>query len=374
MQRSRIAIVFVLATLIVACAPPVEETVEVATEELSPHQVEELNLQRQLDETAVPLDPGEYRWYPEISPSGPVVILVSIPDQLAKVYRNGVRIGISTVSTGKPGHETPTGVFHILEKDEDHVSNLFKGAAMPNMQRLTWTGIALHAGKLPGYPASHGCVRMPLDFSAKLFEVTEGGGTVVIADDLSAPRVIAHAGLVLPAGEVAALEAEQTPAAMEAEVLWTPEVAPEGPVAIVVSGADGRAHIYRNGTLIGDVPLEIDGAERALPAGVSIVLEGSSEEPNPFAPERPMPLWMAVSMSSGMSHADYHDELVGRIRVDPAIGTEVFSMLHPGASLVVTNLPLSADSTSGRDFVIASSQVPEEAEADAEDAAEEEDS
>ena len=319
----------------------------------------EANLRRELDETVKPLEPGEFRWYPEISPTGPVVILVSIPDQLVKVYRNGIRIGISTVSTGKPGHETPTGVFHILEKDKDHVSNLFKGAAMPNMQRLTWTGIALHAGNLPGYPASHGCIRMPLDFSAKLFEITDRGGTVVVADELSAPQTVAHAGLVLPSTEVAALEADQTTAEATADIVWNPEAVTEGPIGIVVSSADERAHIYRNGTLIGNVPVAISDPERPLPAGVSIVLEGFSDEPNPFAPELPMPLWMAVALPTGTTHADYHTEIVGRIRANPRIGTQVFSMLQPGDSLVVTNLPLDVETTTERDFVIAASQLPE---------------
>ncbi|MBK8750386.1 MAG: L,D-transpeptidase family protein [Candidatus Competibacteraceae bacterium] len=111
---------------------------------------------------AATLKPGEFTWHPERAPSGPVVIIVSVPEQRAYVYRNGVRIGASTVSTGKPGHETPTRVFSILEKDQKHVSSTYQGAAMPYMERLTWDGIALHAGKLPGYPASHGCVRLPL--------------------------------------------------------------------------------------------------------------------------------------------------------------------------------------------------------------------
>ncbi|MCB1007331.1 MAG: L,D-transpeptidase [Acidobacteria bacterium] len=365
MHRARFVVPsLALALLVVACSKreegPAASAVGAAPEApVAVTDVEE-NLKRELDETVLPLAPGEFRWYPEISPAGPVVILVSIPDQLAKVYRNGVRIGISTVSTGRVGHETPTGVFHILEKDKKHVSNLFKGAAMPNMQRLTWTGIALHAGNLPGYPASHGCVRMPLDFSAKLFEITDDGGTVVIADENSAPRIVAHAGLVLPATEVASLETTGSAApAASAEGVWTPEAAAEGPMAIVVSSADRRANVFRGGVLIGQVPLQISDPERPLPAGVSVVLDGVSDEPNPFAPGSPMPRWMAVALPSETSHGDYHEEIVGRIRVDTEIGRQVFALLHPGASLVVTNLPLSAESTTTRDFVIASSQLPE---------------
>ena len=117
------------------------------------------------------LKPGDYVWHPELSATGPVVVLVSLPDQILYVYRNGVRIGRSTVSTGKPGKHTPTGVFTVLQKKVRHESSIYKGAKMPHMQRLTWSGIALHAGYLPGYPASAGCVRMSVDFAAKLYSV-----------------------------------------------------------------------------------------------------------------------------------------------------------------------------------------------------------
>jgi hypothetical protein len=105
------------------------------------------------------LKPGGFTWHPERAPSGPVAIIVSVPKQRVYVYRNGILIGVSTCSTGKKGFETPTGVFTVLEKAEEHYSKEFDDAPMPFMERLTWQGVALHAGKLPGYPASHGCVR-----------------------------------------------------------------------------------------------------------------------------------------------------------------------------------------------------------------------
>ena len=117
-----------------------------------------------------------------------MLIVVSKPEQIAYVYRNGIRIARSSVSTGRPGHPTPVGGFDILEKEKDHLSTIYKGAEMPWMERLTWNGIALHAGDLPGYPDSHGCVRLPLEFSKLLFTVTTQGGTVIIADEHSAPR------------------------------------------------------------------------------------------------------------------------------------------------------------------------------------------
>jgi lipoprotein-anchoring transpeptidase ErfK/SrfK len=135
---------------------------------------------RELEEKAAALKPGAYLWQPDRSPSGEVEMVVSIAEQKAYVFRAGKLIGVTTVSTGKKGHRTPTGSFTILQKNRRHFSNLYNNAPMPNMQRLTWDGIALHAGALPGYPASHGCVRLPLEFSKTLFGVTRLGGRVHI--------------------------------------------------------------------------------------------------------------------------------------------------------------------------------------------------
>jgi hypothetical protein len=141
------------------------------------------------------LAPGEFRWTPELAPTGSdTVVVVSLPEQRAHVYRNGVRIGLSTVSTGKSGKETPTGVFPILQKRKEHYSNLYDNAPMPYMQRLTWDGIALHGGKIPGYPASNGCVRLPGEFARKLFEATGFGTIVVVADHGSHDPAIVSPG------------------------------------------------------------------------------------------------------------------------------------------------------------------------------------
>jgi hypothetical protein len=134
------------------------------------------------------LDPGEFIWRPEASPTGPVEVVVSLPLQVAYVYRGGALIGVSTVSTGAPGHETPTGSFRILQKNRDHRSNLYNDAPMPFMQRLTWDGIALHAGEIPGRPASHGCVRLPLAFARNLFAATRLGASVHIVDAAPSPE------------------------------------------------------------------------------------------------------------------------------------------------------------------------------------------
>lgn len=112
-----------------------------------------------------------------------VVITVSLSSQQMHVFRDGALWRSTPVSTGKPGKRTPTGVFAILQKKRFHRSNLYSNAPMPFMQRLTWSGIAIHAGKLPGYPASHGCIRVPAAFASELFKVTGQASTAVIVVD-----------------------------------------------------------------------------------------------------------------------------------------------------------------------------------------------
>lgn len=141
-----------------------------------------------IEERIDTLKPGHWVWRPERAPEGEVEILVSLPLQKAYVYRGGTLIGATTVSTGMPGYDTPTGRFNILQKRREHVSNLYDDAPMPFMQRLTWDGIALHAGAIPGEPASHGCIRLPKTFAAKLYAATELGATVMIIDAAPSPE------------------------------------------------------------------------------------------------------------------------------------------------------------------------------------------
>lgn len=128
----------------------------------------------------VELQPGEFVWRPDLSAEGQLHAYVDLGAQLVTVYRGPSRIGVSTISSGMPGHETPNGVFEILQKREEHYSNLYNDAPMPYMQRLTWDGIAFHVGTLPGEPASHGCIRLPRDFATALFELTKLGTVVEI--------------------------------------------------------------------------------------------------------------------------------------------------------------------------------------------------
>ena len=131
-------------------------------------------------------------------PKGPLQIVVSIDHQRVTLFSNGVRVAQGPVSTGVPGHPTPMGVFSIIEKDRYHHSNLYSNAPMPFMQRITWSGVALHEGVLPGYPASHGCIRMSRDFAQKLWPTTKLGARVIVARGELAPVDFEHPKLFVP--------------------------------------------------------------------------------------------------------------------------------------------------------------------------------
>ncbi|OHE79312.1 MAG: hypothetical protein A2X76_00525, partial [Lysobacterales bacterium GWF1_69_6] len=214
--------------------------------------------------------PGEYLWLPELAPKGPLLVLVSLPEQRAYVYRNGVRIGVATVSTGKKGYETPTGVFTILQKKREHYSNLYDDAPMPFMQRLTWDGLALHTGRVPGYPASHGCVRLPDGFARKLFDVTERGMTVVIINEpgrapmLADPTLFPSPPSPPRAGTPVAELALPPPAG--AGYTWTPDAAPAGALTVVLSTGDREMVVLREGVEIGRAPVGVAGP---LPGGTA---------------------------------------------------------------------------------------------------------
>ncbi len=141
----------------------------------------------------------------------PLHMLVSLSEQQIKVYRGLDLIETSPISSGKRGYATPTGVFSILEKRRKHFSNLYDDAPMPFMQRLTWSGVALHQGKVPNYPASHGCIRLPASFAKSLYGITERGAHVIVTHEAAEPLRVSHAALpqpYVPETEVASLSSE----------------------------------------------------------------------------------------------------------------------------------------------------------------------
>src|SRR5437899_6568464 len=146
----------------------------------------------------------------------PTMAIVSLRDQRVTIYDATGWILRAPVSSGKKGRETPAGIFSVIQKEAEHYSNLYDDAYMPHMQRITWSGIALHGGPLPGYAASHGCVRMPFDFAARLFDATRLGLRVIVAPTDVAPVEIAHPVLALSNPGAGALAAIRTAEADEA--------------------------------------------------------------------------------------------------------------------------------------------------------------
>jgi hypothetical protein len=294
-----------------------------------------------VDKPAEQLENGEFNWYPERSPGGPIVIIVSLPDQLVHVYRNGVRIAASSCSTGKPGHRTPTGVFQILQKDKHHRSSTYNNAPMPNMNRLTWKGIALHAGNLPGYPASHGCVRLPLEFSELLFGITKLGMTVVIADEKSDPKSVTHPGMVL--GDYAAHEYAAVDAAVMKNAYAQAYTDRPTSTSVVVSRADRTATVWENGQIVAQGGVTIENPDNAIGERV-YTLTGA------YGDDRSLH-WSTVDVATSQ-FVDADLGALKRIRAEPGVREEIRKRMHHGMTLVTTDGPSNAEFQTAGNFVV----------------------
>ncbi len=221
------------------------------------------------------LKPGEFIWEGGAVSAGPIVVAVSLEEQRAYVYRNGIRIGVTTVSSGKPGHASPTGVFTVLQKDKDHHSKTYNNAPMPFTERLTWDGVALHAGGLPGYPSSHGCIHLPSQFALDLFEISSMGMVVVIANQHSPDEHLRHPVAIAPVDAKTGAEVENPRLGPAENARWTPEAAPEGPVSVLLSAADQRVLVYRNGIEIGRAKLQIRDPKAPVGTHAFVLLDPS---------------------------------------------------------------------------------------------------
>lgn len=285
------------------------------------------------------LKPGDYVWHPEVSPVGPVVAIVSLPEQRMYIFRNGVRIGQSTVSTGTKGHATPTGMFTILQKKVRHESNIYKGARMPHMQRLTWTGIAMHAGRLPGYPASHGCVRLPVDFAEKLYSITGNGTSVIITDDKFAPGETAEPGLLLSGKTGASATIPMTAGQFE----WHPKKAPRGPVSIILSTSDRQAYVYRDGVEIGRSAVSTGALQGDLGSQVYSALD----KIDPTGRRD----WMSTASFGSASPLDIK-QVAQQVVIPPEFLEYVRAIVSPGTILIITNVRVSKQTHSESGFNI----------------------
>jgi hypothetical protein len=292
------------------------------------------------------LKPGEFIWRPEISPRGPVVVVVSLPEQLVHVYRNGVTIGVSTCSTGKPGTRTPTGVFTILQKRSEHYSSTYNNAPMPNMQRLTWKGVALHAGNLPGYPASHGCIRLPIKFSELLFSVTQLGTSVIIADQETSYSSVVRPDLVLTK--------DMAKTAQQAAAKTAPAKKPSADAAakimsVLVSAADRKAYLIVDGEVMYETAIAVVDPDQ--PIGTHLFsLIGPSPDGHALK-------WSAFGLGGhpkdGVAVDVWSSSVLARIEFLDGDGVRrVARTLHPGTTMVITDLAASPDTRTAPDFTV----------------------
>jgi hypothetical protein len=271
------------------------------------------------------LKPGEWVWAPDVSPSGPVMVYVDLSRQIGIVYRNGVRIAATTVSSGKAGHATPTGVFTILQKDAKHRSSTYNNAPMPYQQRLTWDGLALHAGGLPGYPESHGCVHLPYGFAKELFAVTKLGVTVVVAGDAETHVRTSNNSLLVPF-DGQGKPVDRAPLSGGEQYRWRPQLAPSGPLSIIVSKLDQRVIVLRNGVEIGRSVAEVNDDDPGSHVITMVLREGK-------------PRWIYVGLPGHVEEEgrEVDEAVINRLRLPRPFYEKVRAILAPGTTILVTN-------------------------------------
>lgn len=293
--------------------------------------------------SAYPIAPGRSFWLPELSPAGPVVAVVNLYTQHAQIYRNGIAIGYTSVSTGKRGYGTPTGRFQVLEKRRFHRSSTYGNAPMPWMVRLTWSGIAFHSGALPGFPASHGCIRLPASFAPQLFGALSLGDTVAVlnqpADAFTTLAPIDPLGRPLLQPEMLAATAWWREAAASAAPVSASPVsaslltgAPASlaapPLALLASLPQQRLFVLEAGQVAAAAPLPPGARQQALPltaAPLSWQPPGHWQAPGQSGNAADATLWQTVLPS------------------DAAFIQRLRDRITPGSTLVLSDLPAVGD-------------------------------
>jgi lipoprotein-anchoring transpeptidase ErfK/SrfK len=322
---------------------------------------------------------------------GPLEIIISIADQRISVYDDGTLIGRSSVSTGVQGHPTPIGVFSVIGKELWHRSNIYSAAPMPYMQRITWSGIALHAGVLPGHPASHGCIRLANDFAVRLWRLTKRGTRVIIARHDVQPVQIASPRLFSKPKTASSSQGSSTEALAEKDVptvastpaslaqpqdatnaLPTTGVGPQKkavPISVFVSRKLSTLFVRQGFTPLFDVPIKIENPDEPLGTHVFTLMELQSEGtsfrwnvvslPENFSSTSPnlnKKPKASVQASGGTVRADPlpDDGIVALDRIEiPQDGVaRISQLLTPGSSLIVSDYGLSSETGSDTDFIV----------------------
>ena len=330
---------------------------------------------------------------PEDPPKGPLQIIISIADQRVSLFDNGALIARSSVSTGTQGHPTPLGVFSVISKQRWHRSNIYSAAPMPYMQRITWSGIALHAGVVPGHPASHGCIRLKNDFAIRLWHLTKRGTRVIIAHDDVQPVEITNPHLFKPkavsgspefqtatvAGKsistVAATHGSpvsnaETP---EATSLQVPGSAPAGgapkkivPISVFVSRKLSKLFVRQGFSPLFDVPVKIENPEEPLGTHVFTAMEFQNEGaairwtvvsiPEEFprmsegaTKEREAP---AKQAALSVPLPDKANAALDRIEIPQDTVERISELLTPASSLIISDNGFSHETGKDTDFIV----------------------
>jgi hypothetical protein len=317
------------------------------------------------------------------APNGPLQIIISIADQRISVYDDGALIARSSVSTGIPRHPTPLGVFSVISKQRWHRSNIYSAAPMPYMQRITWSGIALHAGVLPGHPASHGCIRLKNDFAIRLWHLTKRGTRVIIAPNDIRPVEMAHPHLfvsrpkaapdlarasiaenavaVPPNADTQQVTDLQAPGSMRAAV------APRkvAPVSVFVSRKLSKVFVRQGFTPLFDAPVKIRDPEQSLGTHVFTVMgfqnEGetlhwtvvSMPEKSPPTPSERRALGkQIVETTPPVWSPDKANAALDRIEIPQDAVERISELLTPGSSLIVSDYGISEETGKDTDFIV----------------------
>jgi L,D-transpeptidase catalytic domain len=329
---------------------------------------------------------------PEDAPKGPLQIIISIADQRLSLFDNGALIATSPVSTGTQEHPTPLGVFSVISKQRWHRSNIYSAAPMPYMQRITWSGIALHAGVVPGHPASHGCIRLKNDFAIRLWHLTKRGTRVIIAHDDVQPVEITNPHLFEPKAVSGSLEFQaatvagksiSTAAAThgslvskaeapEATSLQVPSSAPaEGaprkmvPISVFVSRKLSKLFVRQGCSPLFDVAVKIENPEEPLGTHVFTAMEFESEGaairwtvvsiPDEFrriegaTKEREAP---AKQSALSVPSPDKANAVLNRIEIPQDTFERISKLLTPASSLIISDNGFSHETGRDTDFIV----------------------
>jgi lipoprotein-anchoring transpeptidase ErfK/SrfK len=326
---------------------------------------------------------------------GALQVIVSIADQRVSVYDDGTLIARSSVSTGVKGHPTPLGVFSVIGKERWHRSNIYSAAPMPYMQRITWSGIALHAGVVPGHPASHGCIRLTNDFAIRLWHLTKRGTRVIIAGNDVRPVEIANRHLFAaktkvpldsPANvvgnsvtTVVAAHAPLTSNGAEAHGETNlqipdsspPKAAPQKaiPISVFVSRKLKRLFVRQGSKSLFDVPVKIENPDEPLGTHVFTAMgfqnEGASVRwtvvsiPEKFSgtsagasKEHKGPLERVVETAPPVSSSDNANTALDRIEIPQDVVERVSELLVPGSSLTISDYGISSETRRDTDIIV----------------------